>query len=75
MKIRMSSLSSLLGVRIVKLLAKTQWLKEESGQDLIEYALVVALVAFAATAGMSSLAAGINQAFSNIAATLSSYIT
>jgi pilus assembly protein Flp/PilA len=75
MKIRMSSLSTLLGVKIVKLLVKTQWLKEESGQDLIEYALVVALVAFAATAGMSSLAAGINQAFSNIATTLSSYIT
>ena len=62
----------------LKLVVKAQVvlasLKNEDGQDLIEYALVVALVAFAATAGMTSLATGINQAFSNIAKTLSSYI-
>jgi pilus assembly protein Flp/PilA len=39
---------------------------EESGQDLIEYALVVALIALAATAGMSSLANGINSAFTKL---------
>jgi len=50
-------------------------LKREEGQDLIEYALVVALVAFAATAGMTSLATGINTAFSQVANTLGSYIT
>jgi len=50
-------------------------LKKEDGQDLIEYALVVALVAFAATAGMSKLASGINVAFGNIAGVLNSYIT
>jgi pilus assembly protein Flp/PilA len=49
--------------------------KEEDGQDLIEYALVVALVAFAATAGMTSLAGGINNAFNSIAGVLNSYIT
>jgi pilus assembly protein Flp/PilA len=38
----------------------------EEGQDLIEYALVVALIAFAATAGMNTLAADINNAFLNI---------
>jgi pilus assembly protein Flp/PilA len=52
-----------------------EFLREESGQDLIEYALVVALVAFAATAGMSSLATGINLAFSNVALTLNTTIT
>ena len=46
----------------------------EEGQDLIEYALVVALIAFAATAGMNSLAGGINTAFSNIASTLTSTV-
>jgi pilus assembly protein Flp/PilA len=46
----------------------------EEGQDLIEYALVVALIAFAATAGMSTLATGINTAFSNIASTLTSTV-
>lgn len=50
-------------------------LKKENGQDLVEYALVVALVAFAATAGMSSLASGINSAFLQIATVLGAYIT
>ena len=36
------------------------------GQDLIEYALVVALIAFAAAAGMSAVASKINDAFTNI---------
>ena len=48
-------------------------LSKEDGQDLIEYALVVALIAFAATAGMSSVANSINTAFNNIATTLSTY--
>jgi pilus assembly protein Flp/PilA len=47
----------------------------EEGQDLVEYALVVALIAFGAVAGMSFLSAQINIAFSNIAATLSSNVT
>ena len=46
---------------------------DESGQDLIEYALVVALIAFAATVGMQSVAGKINDAFSNIGSKLTSY--
>ena len=49
--------------------------REESGQDLIEYALVVALIAFAAIISMNSVAAGINLAFSKVATQLSSAIT
>jgi len=49
-------------------------LKNEEGQDLIEYALVVALIAFAATAGMNTLATGINGAFSSISSKLTSAI-
>src|SRR5260221_13234410 len=45
-------------------------LTDDNGQDLIEYALVVALIAFAATAGMSTLATKLNQAFANIGSTL-----
>jgi pilus assembly protein Flp/PilA len=45
---------------------------DESGQDLIEYALVAALVAFAAVAGMNALALKINEAFSTIGSKLSS---
>jgi len=48
-------------------------LSNEEGQDLIEYALVVALIAFAATAGMSTLAGNINTAFSNIGSKLVTY--
>ena len=42
----------------------------EEGQDLVEYALVVALIAFGAITGMGYLATGINNAFSTIASTL-----
>jgi pilus assembly protein Flp/PilA len=47
-------------------------LKGEEGQDLIEYALVVALIAFAATVGMGTLASDINAAFTTIGTRLTS---
>ena len=47
---------------------------DESGQDLIEYALVAALIALAATAGMGVLATDINQAFSSIGSKLESAV-
>ena len=50
-------------------------LKKEDGQDLIEYALVVALVAFAACAGMTSLASGLNSAFTKVSTIVGQYIT
>jgi pilus assembly protein Flp/PilA len=49
--------------------------QNEEGQDLIEYALVVALIAFAAIVGMNTVAQGINSAFNNIATTLNTNIT
>jgi pilus assembly protein Flp/PilA len=49
--------------------------RREEGQDLVEYALVVALIAFGATAGMNSLASGLNQAFQGISATLGGYVS
>ena len=48
-------------------------ISDEQGQDLIEYALVVALIALAATAGMSTVATDINLAFTNIGTKLSNY--
>ena len=58
----------------LKMSVKVQCLMlREEGQDLIEYALVVALIAFAATAGMTSLATGINTAFANIGTKLQTY--
>ena len=49
-------------------------LSREEGQDLIEYALVVALIAFAATAGMGTLAKDINNAFIQIGTTLTTTV-
>ncbi len=48
---------------------------DESAQGLVEYLLILALVAFAATAGMGSLASGLNSAFVKIASILGQYIS
>jgi len=40
----------------------------------VEYLLILALVAFAATAGMTTLASGLNSAFGKIGTILGSYI-
>jgi pilus assembly protein Flp/PilA len=45
----------------------------QKAQDLIEYALVVALIAFAAAAGMNSVATQINAAFTNISTKITTY--
>lgn len=49
-----------------------QLMQDERGQDLVEYALVVALIAFGAITGMRYLATGLNHAFSSISSTLTS---
>jgi len=48
--------------------------KDQRGQDLVEYALVAALIALAATAGMSTLARTISTAFTNASTKLGTYI-
>lgn len=59
---------------LLKLYTRVQNLTHrEEGQDLIEYALVVALIAFAATAGMGTVATDINAAFTNIGTALTTY--
>ena len=50
-------------------------LTTEEGQDLVEYALVVALIAFGAVAGMGALATEINSAFNDISSDLASSLT
>ena len=57
------------------LLSRLQGLIPEDGQDLVEYALVVALLAFGAAAGMSSLASGINGAFSRLGSLIVTHVS
>jgi pilus assembly protein Flp/PilA len=49
-------------------------LREEDGQDLIEYVLVAALISLGATAGMNALATAINNAFLNVSSSLASNV-
>jgi pilus assembly protein Flp/PilA len=49
-------------------------LVREDGQDLVEYALVLAMISFGSIAGMTHLASGINNAFSGVATTLTSSV-
>jgi pilus assembly protein Flp/PilA len=46
-------------------------INREEGQDLVEYALLITLVALAAVAGVNKVASAINTIFSNISTTLS----
>jgi pilus assembly protein Flp/PilA len=48
---------------------------DETGQGLVEYALIIALVAFAAVVAMQTLANDINNAFTGIGTLLSSYVS
>jgi pilus assembly protein Flp/PilA len=45
-------------------------LSQDEGQDLVEYALIVALIALAATAGMKTLASDLSAAFSSVGSTI-----
>ncbi len=51
---------------LIKLLALREYLMREDGQDLVEYALVVALIAFGAVTAMKGLGTEINTAFNTI---------
>ena len=55
----------------MKNIMKRLW-KEEEGQDLVEYGLLVVLISLFAVAAMNSLASGISDAFSNATAQMTS---
>ena len=56
---------------LLKLYIRIQGLlSADEGQDLVEYALIIALIALACTAGMKTLATAIGGAFSGIEAKL-----
>ena len=49
--------------------------REEEAQGLVEYVLILALIAFAAVAGISSLATSINSAFAKVGTYLGNYVS
>jgi pilus assembly protein Flp/PilA len=55
----------------LNLYAKFQGLKNgEEGQDLVEYALLIALVALVCVSGVSNVATAVNSVFSTISSSL-----
>ena len=48
---------------------------DERGQGLVEYLLIVALIALAATVGMSSAASYINSSFTRVGQKVGGYIS
>jgi Flp pilus assembly pilin Flp len=58
---------------MLKLYLTLQALREEHGQDLIEYVLIGGVVALGAVAGMTTFAADVNTAFSNLGTKLGTY--
>jgi pilus assembly protein Flp/PilA len=56
-------------LRVVGILA------QEEGQDLVEYALVVALIALGATVAMKSLGTEISTAFTSITTSLTTAVS
>ena len=55
-------------------LALRKALTRDDGQDLVEYALIVALIALAATAGMNTQAQDLSSAFSSIGTSVTNNI-
>ena len=54
----------------------TQWInrfvRDEEGQDLVEYAMLLAFIALIAIAGVKTLGTTVNTFFSNVATALTS---
>jgi len=56
---------------LLSLYVKFQSLKNgEEGQDLVEYALLVALIALVCVSGVNNVATAVNSVFSNISSSL-----
>jgi pilus assembly protein Flp/PilA len=56
---------------LLNLFVKFQGLKNgEEGQDLVEYALLVALIALVCISGVGNVATAVNTVFSNISTSL-----
>jgi pilus assembly protein Flp/PilA len=53
----------------------TESLVDDGGQDLVEYAIVAALISLAAIVGMKSVATALATAYTNLGTKVGTYIT
>jgi len=55
---------------LLKMYVKFQGLKNDEGQDLVEYALLLALIALVCVTGVNNVATAVNSVFANISSSL-----
>jgi len=55
--------------------AAARWLRDDEGQDLIEYALLAALIALAAVVAMTATGTSINSLFNAVSGRLNSSVS
>ena len=67
-----SDMSQTLASLYLKSKLLLELLKEENGQDLVEYAAVIVLVILALAGGMTTLANGINDAMTTVGSKVNS---
>jgi len=48
----------------------SRFVREDEGQDLVEYALLIAFIALACIVGLTNLGTAINQTYNSISASL-----
>jgi pilus assembly protein Flp/PilA len=58
----------------IALAALSQFLQDDHGQDLIEYALLAGLIGLAAVVSIRALSGKVGNAFSNVGSQLSSAV-
>lgn len=57
----------------IRMQALKNVLKDEDGQDMVEYAIVMGLIALGATAAMKTLATNIGTGFTNVGTKITNY--
>jgi pilus assembly protein Flp/PilA len=53
----------------------TSFLRDEQGQDLVEYALLIAFIALACIIGLQSLGGAINATYNSISSSLTGAVS
>ena len=53
----------------------TRFVREDEGQDLVEYALLIAFIALACIVGLQALGTAINNTYTSISSSLSGAVS